>query len=102
MASLVAERGRGRQFGSTLQASKQLYLECRHLSIIYLSTFVPRQSRMSPRRRPVVSGILSVFYPPTKDAATMLQGFTRVSEALAQTNNERAEEQQPSRRADAT
>ena len=32
----------------------------------------------------------------------MLQGFTRVSEALAQTNNERAEEQQPSRRADAT
>lgn len=71
-----------------------------HISIIYLSTFVPRPSRMSPRRRP--SYPVRLLTPHLKDAATMLQGFTRVSEALAQTNNERAEEQQPSRRADAT
>ena len=66
LVRLVAERGR--QFGSTLQASKQLYLECRHLSIIYLSTFVPRQSRMSPRRRPVVffSRYCPCFNPPRR------------------------------------
>ena len=72
LVRLVAERGR--QFGSTLQASKQLYLECRHLSIIYLSTFVPRQSRMSPRRRPVV-----FVYDVIVRVLTPHEAFTAVS-----------------------